>query len=83
MKDMLANLPQYQEQREKVHISSSPSRGLIDLEQFSLHLNMAQECMDLFEKQKLPLVGNVEQVISIKPAPLILTIKLPRIALLV
>jgi len=45
MKDMLANLPQYQEQREK----------------FSLHLNMAQECMALFEKDKLPLVGNVEQ----------------------
>ncbi|OJA09546.1 hypothetical protein AZE42_01142 [Rhizopogon vesiculosus] len=45
MKDMLASLPQYQEQREK----------------FSLHLNMAQDCMNLFEKQKLPLVGNVEQ----------------------
>ncbi|KAG1746614.1 Sec1-like protein [Suillus paluster] len=45
MKDMLANLPQYQEQREK----------------FSLHLNMAQDCMNLFEKQKLPLVANVEQ----------------------
>ncbi|KAF9240729.1 Sec1-like protein [Melanogaster broomeanus] len=45
MKDMLANLPQYQEQREK----------------FSLHLNMAQECMNIFEKDKLPLVGNVEQ----------------------
>lgn len=45
MKDMLANLPQYQEQREK----------------FSLHLNMAQECMELFEKNKLPLVANVEQ----------------------
>ncbi|KAG2757041.1 Sec1-like protein [Suillus brevipes Sb2] len=45
MKDMLANLPQYQEQREK----------------FSLHLNMAQDCMNLFEKHKLPLVANVEQ----------------------
>jgi syntaxin-binding protein 1 len=29
---------------------------------FSLHLNMAQDCMNLFEKQKLPLVANVEQV---------------------
>ncbi|KDQ12984.1 hypothetical protein BOTBODRAFT_133850 [Botryobasidium botryosum FD-172 SS1] len=45
MKDMLANLPQYQEQREK----------------FSLHLNMAQECMNLFEKKKLSAIGNVEQ----------------------
>ncbi|KAF8208513.1 Sec1-like protein [Mycena galopus ATCC 62051] len=45
MKEMLASLPQYQEQREK----------------FSLHLNMAQECMALFEKDKLPLVANIEQ----------------------
>ncbi|KAI5993317.1 Sec1-like protein [Pisolithus albus] len=45
MKDMLANLPQYQEQREK----------------FSLHLNMAQDCMTIFEKDKLSLVANVEQ----------------------
>ncbi|KAH7097732.1 ras opposite [Auriculariales sp. MPI-PUGE-AT-0066] len=45
MKDMLANLPQYQEQREK----------------FSLHLNMAQECMDLFQKQQLPNIGVLEQ----------------------
>ncbi|KAK7056390.1 syntaxin binding protein 1 [Paramarasmius palmivorus] len=45
MKEMLASLPQYQEQREN----------------FSLHLNMAQECMAIFEKEKLPLVANVEQ----------------------
>ncbi|KAH9951056.1 Sec1-like protein [Amylocystis lapponica] len=45
MKDMLANLPQYQEQREK----------------FSLHLNMAQECMGIFERDKLPVVATVEQ----------------------
>ncbi|KAF7795046.1 hypothetical protein EIP86_006190 [Pleurotus ostreatoroseus] len=45
MKDMLANLPQYQEQREK----------------FSLHLNMAQECMAIFEKDKLPSIAAVEQ----------------------
>ncbi|KAG6897816.1 hypothetical protein C0992_010620 [Termitomyces sp. T32_za158] len=45
MKDMLANLPQYQEQREK----------------FSLHLSMAQDCMAIFERNKLPLVANVEQ----------------------
>ncbi|KAG9312992.1 Sec1-like protein [Chiua virens] len=45
MKDMLANLPQYQEQREK----------------FSLHLNMAQECMGTFERDKLSQVANIEQ----------------------
>ncbi|KAK2463590.1 hypothetical protein APHAL10511_004341 [Amanita phalloides] len=45
MKEMLANLPQYQEQREK----------------FSLHLNMAQDCMAIFERDKLPVIGNVEQ----------------------
>ncbi|KAJ3865846.1 MAG: Sec1-like snare protein [Lentinula lateritia] len=45
MKEMLANLPQFQEQREK----------------FSLHLSMAQECMGIFERDKLPLVANVEQ----------------------
>ncbi|RDB23678.1 Protein transport protein sec1 [Hypsizygus marmoreus] len=45
MKEMLASLPQYQEHREK----------------FSLHLNMAQECMAIFERDKLPLVANVEQ----------------------
>ncbi|KAH6916053.1 ras opposite [Coprinopsis sp. MPI-PUGE-AT-0042] len=45
MKEMLANLPQFQEQRD----------------QFSLHLNMAQECMSKFENDKLPPVANVEQ----------------------
>ncbi|WWC92625.1 uncharacterized protein L201_007584 [Kwoniella dendrophila CBS 6074] len=45
LKDMLASLPQFQTQRE----------------QFSLHLDMAQECMGLFEKKKLSLVANVEQ----------------------
>ncbi|OCF34392.1 syntaxin-binding protein 1 [Kwoniella heveanensis BCC8398] len=45
LKDMLASLPQFQTQRE----------------QFSLHLDMAQECMTLFEKKKLSLVANVEQ----------------------
>lgn len=32
--------------------------------QFSLHLNMAQQCMDLMEKKKLLLTANVEQVYS-------------------
>lgn len=46
LKDMLASLPQFQTQRE----------------QFSLHLDMAQECMNIFEKKRLAQVGNVEQV---------------------
>ncbi|KAL1412581.1 syntaxin binding protein 1 [Vanrija albida] len=45
LKDMLADLPQFQTQRE----------------QFSLHLEMAQKCMDLFQKNKLNLAANVEQ----------------------
>ena len=46
LKDMLANLPQFQTQRE----------------QFSLHLDMAQEAMSRFEKKKLSLAAHVEQV---------------------
>lgn len=46
--------------------------------QFSLHLNMAQQCMDLMEKKKLLLTASVEQVcdcaliipnIDIDPSP--------------
>lgn len=48
LKDMLASLPQFQTQRE----------------QFSLHLDMAQECMALFEKKKLTVAAGVEQVCS-------------------
>jgi hypothetical protein len=44
---MLAALPQFQEMRD----------------QFSLHLNMAEKCMDLFEQKKLLEVGLVEQVL--------------------
>jgi syntaxin-binding protein 1 len=43
---MLASLPQFQTQRE----------------QFSLHLDMAQECMGTFEKKKLSAAASVEQV---------------------
>jgi syntaxin-binding protein 1 len=46
LKDMLASLPQFQTQRE----------------QYSLHLDMAQECMGLFEKKRLNLAAGVEQV---------------------
>ena len=42
---MLASLPQFQTQRE----------------QFSLHLEMAQTCMGMFEKKKLNLTAHVEQ----------------------
>ncbi|GAA6011838.1 hypothetical protein JCM11491_000767 [Sporobolomyces phaffii] len=45
MKDMLASLPQLREVKEKL----------------SLHLTMAEKCMGLFEKKKLPLTASVEQ----------------------
>jgi len=64
MKDMLANLPQYQEQREKVFIQGISSFPLLisNTPKFSLHLNMAQDCMDIFEKEKLSELASVEQV---------------------
>lgn len=40
--------------------------NLVMTSKFSLHLNMAQDCMNLFEKHKLPLVANVEQVAVIR-----------------
>lgn len=46
MRDMLATLPQFQEMRD----------------QFSLHLNLAEKCMETFEQKKLLDVGLVEQV---------------------
>jgi syntaxin-binding protein 1 len=46
IKDMLAGLPQFQELKEA----------------YSLHLTMAQECMNLFQHQKLPDLASVEQV---------------------
>jgi len=51
MRDMLATLPQFQETRD----------------QFSLHLNIAEKCMEMFEKKKLLDVGLVEQVFEISP----------------
>ncbi|KAI5801708.1 Sec1 family protein [Peziza echinospora] len=48
IKDMLANLPQFQEMKEA----------------YSLHLSMAQECMSLFEKKKLPDTASVEQTLA-------------------
>ncbi|KAH8594446.1 Sec1 family superfamily protein [Bisporella sp. PMI_857] len=45
IKDMLAGLPQFQELKEA----------------YSLHLTMAQECMNIFESNKLPDVAATEQ----------------------
>ncbi len=43
---MIAGLPQFQEGKEL----------------YALHLNMAQECMDIFKRCRLPDVAVVEQV---------------------
>jgi syntaxin-binding protein 1 len=46
MRDMLATLPEFQEMRD----------------QFSLHLNLAEKCMEVFGQKKLLEIGLVEQV---------------------
>ncbi|KAL9113086.1 MAG: hypothetical protein Q9227_002698 [Pyrenula ochraceoflavens] len=48
IKDMLAGLPQYQEGKEA----------------FSLHLDMAERCMKVFNEHKLLDVGSVEQCLA-------------------
>ncbi|CAD6504810.1 BgTH12-00313 [Blumeria graminis f. sp. triticale] len=48
IKDMLAGLPQFQELKEA----------------YSLHLSMAQECMNVFERHKLPDIASVEQSLA-------------------
>jgi syntaxin-binding protein 1 len=48
IKDMLAGLPQFQELKEA----------------YSLHLSMAQECMNIFQHRKLPDVASVEQSLA-------------------
>ncbi|EHA55492.1 Sec1 family superfamily protein [Pyricularia oryzae 70-15] len=48
IKDMLAGLPQFQEMKEA----------------YSLHLTMAQECMNVFQKHKLPDIASVEQTLA-------------------
>ncbi|KAG9019182.1 vacuolar sorting protein VPS33/slp1 [Tulasnella sp. 427] len=53
MKDMLANLPQFKEMREK----------------FSLHLNMAPECMDKYASMHLEDVAKVEQACATGKTP--------------
>lgn len=49
IKDMIAGLPQFQEMKEA----------------YSLHLTMAQECMNIFQRNKLPDLASVEQVRAI------------------
>lgn len=46
IKDMLAGLPQFTAKKEA----------------YSLHLSMAQGCMNIFERKKLPDLASVEQV---------------------
>jgi syntaxin-binding protein 1 len=48
IKDMIAGLPQFQEMKES----------------YTLHLGMAEKCMDIFQKHKLPDVASVEQCLS-------------------
>jgi syntaxin-binding protein 1 len=48
IKDMLAGLPQFQELKEA----------------YSLHLSMAQECMNIFQHRKLPDIASVEQSLA-------------------
>jgi syntaxin-binding protein 1 len=48
IKDMLAGLPQFQEMKEA----------------YSLHLTMAQECMNIFQHNKLPDIASVEQTLA-------------------
>jgi syntaxin-binding protein 1 len=48
IRDMLAGLPQFQEMKEA----------------YSLHMTMAQECMNLFQNHKLPDVSLVEQTLA-------------------
>ncbi|KAF7726559.1 DEAH (Asp-Glu-Ala-His) box polypeptide 34 [Apophysomyces ossiformis] len=53
MKDMLSNLPQFQEMKAK----------------YSAHLSIAQECMSVFERHKLNSVGNLEQNMATGETP--------------
>jgi len=48
IKDMIAGLPQFQEMKEA----------------YSLHLTMAQKCMEIFQHHKLPDLASVEQCLA-------------------
>jgi hypothetical protein len=53
IKDMLAGLTEFQEGKNA----------------YTLHLNMAQECMKYFQEKKLLEVSSVEQVRELEPGP--------------
>ncbi|KAI9226938.1 MAG: Sec1-like protein [Piptocephalis tieghemiana] len=53
MKDVLADLPQFQEQKAR----------------YSAHISIAQECMDVFERRKLGVIGSVEQDLACRETP--------------
>lgn len=48
IKDMMAGLPQFQEYKQA----------------YALHLSMAQECMNIFQKFSLPDIASVEQILA-------------------
>lgn len=48
IKDMIAGLPQFQEMKES----------------YTLHLGMAEKCMDIFQRHKLPDLASVEQCLA-------------------
>jgi Sec1 family len=51
IKDMLAGLPEFSEKKEA----------------FSVHLDMAEKCMKIFQENKLLDLGSVEQVCTCLP----------------
>jgi Sec1 family len=51
IKDMLAGLPEFSEKKEA----------------FSVHLDMAEKCMKIFQENKLLDLGSVEQVSTFLP----------------
>jgi syntaxin-binding protein 1 len=58
LKDMLAGMPQFQEMRQA----------------YSLHLTMAQKCMEIFQSHKLPDLATIEQACNvIRASPCMLT----------
>src|SRR5690242_7364923 len=48
IKDMIAGLPQFQQMKES----------------YTLHLGMAEKCMDIFQRHKLPDLASVEQCLA-------------------
>ena len=46
----------------KLRLQGRNEKSIMSSMQFSLHLTIAQDCMDIFEKQKLSDIASVEQV---------------------